>query len=272
MRMHRWFFLLIMLMLVLSSAQPASAAVTYPNSITALGDSITTAYDSLALGNNFGNSWSTGTNLLVNSIYMRIFVVNPAIQGKAANLAVSGTKMVDLKGQASQVGRKAEYVTILMGANDVCTSSMSTMTSVATFRSQFDAAMQTLSKRAPKARVYVLSIPDIYNLWYILKDNSSARTAWSLFSICQSMLARPQSTLQTDVDRRAAVRQRNIDFNMQLQAVCAAYPQCSFDNNAVFNTAFVTSDVSTIDYFHPSVSGQAKLAGVAWNASTLAGP
>lgn len=271
MRTSRWFLVLIVLMLVLSSVQPAAAA-TYPNSITALGDSITTAYDSTVLGNNFANSWSTGTNPLVNSMYLRIFVLHPTIQGHATNLAVSGTKMVDLKGQASQVGRKVEFVTILMGANDVCTSSVASMTSVTTFRSQFDAALRTLTKRAPKARVYVLSIPDIYNLWYILKDNSSARTAWSLFSICQSMLANPLSTAQADIDRRAAVRQRNIDFNTQLQQVCALYPQCSFDNNTVFNTAFVTSDVSTIDYFHPSLSGQAKLADVAWNASTLAGP
>lgn len=271
MRTSRWSVVTLVLLLVFSLAQPAFA-VTYPSSITALGDSISTAYDSTGFGNNFANSWSTGTNGTVNSMYLRILAVNPNIQGKATNLAVSGTKMVDLKGQASQVGRRIEYVTILMGANDVCTSSVSTMTAVTTFRSQFNAAMQTLNKRAPKAKVYVLSIPDIYNLWSILKDNSSARTTWSLFSICQSMLANPSSTAQADIDRRAAVRQRNIDFNTQLQQVCAAYPQCSFDNNAVFNTAFVTSDVSTIDYFHPSVAGQAKLAGVAWNASTLAGP
>ncbi len=270
--MSRWLFVLIALLLIFGIAQPASAAVVYPNSITALGDSITTAYDSTALGNNFVNSWSTGTNFLVNSMYLRIFVLNPTIQGKATNLAVSGSKMVDLNGQASQLNRKTQYVTILMGANDVCTPSMATMTDVTTFRSQFNTAMQTVTKKAPKARVLVLSIPDIYNLWYILKDNSSARTTWSLFTICQSMLANPLSTTQADVDRRAAVRQRNIDFNSQLQAVCAAYSQCKFDDNAVFNTGFVVSDVSPIDYFHPSVSGQAKLAGVAWTASGLAGP
>lgn len=270
--MSRRLIVFLVLVLVLGTVQPASAAVVYPNSITALGDSITTAYDSTALGNNFMNSWSTGTNPFINSMYLRILIVNPIIQGKATNLAVSGTKMVDLNGQASQLSRKVEYVTILMGANDVCTSSVSTMTDVATFHSQFNIAMKTVTKKAPKARVLVLSIPDIYNLWYILKDNSSARTTWALFSICQSMLANPLSTLQADVDRRAAVRQRNIDFNSQLQAVCALYAQCRFDNNAVFNTAFVVSDVSTIDYFHPSVAGQTKLASVAWNASGLAGP
>ena len=43
--------------------------------------------------------------------------------------------------------------------------------------------------------------------------------------------------------------------------------QCRFDNNAVFSTVFTTSDVSTRDYFHPSVAGQAKLAAVTWAAS-----
>ena len=270
--MSRWLKIQVILLLVLAVAQPVAAAVTYPNSMAALGDSITTAYDSGGFGNNFANSWSTGTNLFVNSMYRRILAVNPRIQGKYTNLAVSGTKMVDLNTQASQVNRKTEYITILMGANDVCTPNVAAMTDPAAFQSQFNTAMQTLAKKAPRARIYVLSVPDIYNLWNILKDSSSARSTWAFFSICQSMLANPLSTTQADVDRRNAVRQRNIDFNIQLQQVCAAYPQCTFDNNAVFNTTFVVSDVSTIDYFHPSLSGQAKLASVAWNASGLAGP
>ena len=47
---------------------------------------------------------------------------------------------------------------------------------------------------------------------------------------------------------------------------CALYVHCRFDGNAVFNTAFTTSDVSTRDYFHPSLAGQTKLALVTWNA------
>lgn len=184
-------------------------------------------------------------------MYLRILAVNLRISGKNVNLAVSGSKMVDLNGQASRVGRRVQYVTILMGANDVCTPSVGTMTEVATFRSQFETAMQTLTKKAPKATICVLSIPDVYNLWSILKDNGSARSTWAFFSICQSLLANPLSTAQVDVDRRNAVRQRNMDFNTQLQEVCALYPQCTFDNNAVFNTQYVPSDVSTIDYFHP---------------------
>ena len=274
--MRRWITVLFVLMLMLGVTQPAAAArktpSPYPSSITALGDSITTAYDSGGFGNIPANSWATGTNPSVNSMYLRILSLNSSISGKNINLAVSGSKMADLNSQASQLNRKTEYVTILIGANDVCTPSMETMTDVAAFRSQFETAMQTIKAKAPKAKVYVLSIPNIYNLWEILHDDPSARTMWAWFSICQSMLANPESIAEVDIARRNMVSQRNVEFNVQLQEVCGSYSGCTFDGFAVFNTTFTANDVSTIDYFHPSLDGQAKVAEVAWNASGLVKP
>jgi hypothetical protein len=34
----------------------------------------------------------------------------------------------------------------------------------------------------------------------------------------------------------------------------------------LYNVSFSSSDVSNVDYFHPSVAGQAELASVAWAA------
>jgi len=161
--------------------------------------------------------------------------------------------------------RGAQYVTILMGANDVCASSEAGMTDVNVFRDQFAAAMSSLTASLPTSRVFVSSIPDIYQLFALYRWNLGANSVWAIAGICQSMLAYPFSDLPGDVARRARVRQRNIDYNTKLAEVCAWYTQCRFDNNAVFNTAFVRSDVTTRDYFHPSVSGQAKLAAVTWS-------
>ncbi len=256
------------LALAFESAPASYAAPAIPSSMAALGDSITVAYNTGAwFAPAPANSWSTGTNATVNSMYLRFLAQNPAISGNNVNLAVPGKKMVDLNGQASQVGTATEYVTILMGANDVCTSSVSTMTSVATFRSQFETAMNTLTAQAPNATIYVVSIPNVYLLYDLFKGNSTARFTWSLYQICQSLLANPLSTRARDVKRRAAVQQRNVDFNTQLAEACALYPNCVFDNNVAFNTAYVASDVSTRDYFHPSLAGQTKLANVAWGAS-----
>jgi hypothetical protein len=154
-----------------------------------------------------------------------------------------------------------------MGGNYVCTSTLSGMTSVSTFQAQFTAAMQTITTGLPRAKVFVASIPNIYHLWEIFKDNFAARTVWSLFGVCQSLLADPLSTDPDDVARRQAVYQRVAAFNTVLSQVCAQYQKCRFDGNAVFNATFTTADITTRDFFHPSVSGQAKLAAVTWAAS-----
>ena len=255
--------------LLATSTLSAAAATPLPRSIASTGDSITRAYNTgfFPYVDNPSASWSTGTNSSVRSHYSRLLALQPLISGHVYNDARSGAKMIDLSGQlATAAKQRVDYVTVLMGGNDVCTSSESAMTSVATFRSQFVTAMNTFTASSPSTRVYVVSIPNVYNLWAVLKDNLTARAVWALFGVCQSMLANPQSTAQADVDRRARVLQRDIDFNATLQSVCALYVHCRFDDNAVFNTAFVASDITSRDYFHPSISGQAKLAAVSWAA------
>lgn len=175
--------------------------------------------------------------------------------------------MIDLDGQAALVSADVEFVTILIGANDVCTATMTDMTPVDVFTTQFTTAMDTLTGIAPDAKIYVVSIPDIYQLWDVLHTNSTAVSRWNSFSICQSMLDNPTSTLDADVQRRATVAAHNVALNQALESVCGSYTNCSFDNYAVYNTGFLASDISTADYFHPSVAGQAKLADVAWRAS-----
>jgi len=272
MRGRRSFLVIAAVALVVASigADSASAAPQLPSAMASVGDSITRAYSTgpSAYVDYPANSWSTGTSTTVNSHYTRLLAKGAAITGKNYNDAVSGAKMADLNGQMAVVNTQGVgYVTVLVGGNDVCTSSESTMTSVAAFAAQFRTAMTTLSTGSASALVYVVSIPDVYNLWSVLKGNGSARFVWAIFGICQSMLARPLSTASADVERRAHVRQRNIDFNTQLKTICAEFTAtCRYDQNAVFNTKFTTADVSTRDYFHPSVAGQAKLAAASWTA------
>jgi lysophospholipase L1-like esterase len=254
---------------VVLGASPAVAYTGPPSSMAALGDSITRGFNTCGWYVDCpSNSFSTGDSTAVNSHYLRIRAVNPAINGRNYNDGVTGAASADVPGQAnSAVSQGVQYVTILIGANDACTSSESTMTTVATYRANIDATLGRLKSGLPDAKVFVISVPDIYRLWYIGKDNSSARSAWYWFGICQSMLANPTSTAQADVDRRARVRQRVIDYNGQLAQACAAYgANCKFDNNAVFSYPFVLSQVSTWDYFHPNATGQQVLASVSYAA------
>ena len=258
----------IALATLLVAATPAAAA-TYPSSIASTGDSITMAYNTgfFPYTDNASASWSTGTNSSVSSLYSRLLVVNPAISGHKWNDAKTGAKIADLAGQMSSVvPQHPDAVTVLIGANDVCASSEAAMTSVTDFEARFRSAMATVAAGSPATKVYVASIPNIYSLWSLYRGSSSARTVWSLFKICQSMLANPTSTSQADVDRRARVLQREQDYNAVFARVCAEYAQCRWDGDAVFTTAFTTADVTTRDYFHPTIAGQKKLAAATWGA------
>ncbi len=255
--------------LLTSGALTASAATPLPRSMASTGDSITRAYNTgfFPYVDNPSASWSTGTNGSVVSHYTRLLALQPSMAGHAYNDAKSGAKMIDLAGQLTTAAKqRVDYVTVLMGGNDICTSSESSMTSVAAFQSQFVNAMNTITSGSPSTRVYVVSIPNVYNLWSVFKNSFTARTVWSLFNVCPSMLANPLSTAQADVDRRARVLQRELDFNGVLKSVCAQSARCRYDGGAVFGTTFVASDITARDYFHPSTAGQAKLAAVTWAA------
>jgi lysophospholipase L1-like esterase len=248
------------LAIVVPAALADTAAVTgYPGSMASLGDSITRAYDtcSTAYTDCPANSWSTGTNTAVNSLYLRILGANAAISGKNYNDAKTGAKMIDAAGQAATaVTQNVQYVTIMMGANDVCTSTVAGMTPTATVAAQLDSALSTISSGLPDARIFVASIPNVYHLWEIFHANFGADLVWGFAKICQSLLANPNSTSATDTARRQAVLQRVKDDNAAIAATCAKYIHCRYDNGAAYGVNFTTSQVTTRDYFHPSVSGQ----------------
>jgi PKD repeat protein len=257
-------------LLVTSQSAFVSAAgpPPLPSSMAAVGDSISQAVSSGgSLGATYpANSWSTGTNTSVNSHYQRLLALNAAISGHAYNHSVSGADMADLNGQMTGVvSLKPDYLTVLIGGNDLCTDTVDQMTPVTTFGAEFQTAMDTLTAGSPGTRVYVASIPNVYQLWQLFHNSWWARFIWSAGGICQSLLANPTSTNAADVARRAAVAQRNAEYNSALANVCSVYPNCRFDGNAVYNVVFSSSDVAG-DYFHPSISGQAKLAAVTWAA------
>jgi lysophospholipase L1-like esterase len=252
-----------------STIQPAhahAATIPLPNSMASTGDSITRAFDidwSHLLSDSPQYSWSTGYSSSVTSQYERILAHNHAISGHEFNDAKTGAKMVDLDGQVTAAASQGvQYLTILMGANDLCTSTAATMTPTDTFTAQFGQALHDFFAADPSAHVYVSSLPNLYQLWSLLHTNSSATGTWSLFGICQSML----SIWNTDAQRQLVVAQENAD-NLALLNTCAQYPNCRWDGYAGFNHQFPASDISTVDYFHPNLQGQNAIAGVTWKAS-----
>ena len=251
---------------VASSATPVNADPALPDNIVAIGDSITRATNACCTyGDHPSQSWSTGLNPLgrVNSHLERLILRNPTIFGDEYNDARAGARMGSADDQAAlAVSQGAGYVTILMGANDVCTSMRSTMTSVSDFRIRFRAAMNVLTTGVPNSHVFVASIPNVRRLWSLFHDDPVARFVWRTAGICQSML----SASNTVADRQA-VYDRIVAFNGVLGDVCGASPNCRYDGGALFAYRFTRDQVSRLDYFHPNLDGQAAIASVTWQRS-----
>jgi lysophospholipase L1-like esterase len=268
---HRSFLVVAVLVTTvlagITPATTAAAAPAYPSSMAALGDSIARAYDvCCSYGDHPAQSWSTGSaSDTITSHYERLLTRNPAISGHATNLAVTGVKMAAGPTQAGNVPSDVQYVTILLGANDVCTSSISTMTPTSTFESQFWNTLFNVHWKAPRALIFVSSIPNIYQLWSTLHWNAAAQLVWGAAKICPSMLAATNTSAQ-----RTTVATREAGFNGVMQRVCASATYsafCRWDNLATYNVKFTSSQVSTLDYFHPNQAGQALLASTTWGAS-----
>ncbi len=177
-------------------SQPPGGGSTQIARMAALGDSITQAIMTCSsLSSCASNSWSTGSTASVNSHYLRLKAAG-AKKLVAYNNAVSGALSGALNAQAQRaVSQQAQYVTIEIGANDACTSTVAAMTPTDTFKLNVQAALTTLAATpGGPPKVFVASIPDLHRLWDVNRLNSSARFTWGLLSICQSMLANPSST------------------------------------------------------------------------------
>jgi lysophospholipase L1-like esterase len=294
-----------------ASSSIASSGNPVPENLFNIGDSIGEAE---AADNQIGSKhhdlvWSTGY-VHEDSVYSfnerfadfcpSEFQENSANLDYQFNLAVSGATIEDFHQQAMKVtdiaektlAGKASMITIFLGNNDVCASSLDTMTPPAEFESYLRAGLDVLasSQKTKDAIVHVSSIPAIYWLWESLKNNEECQKAWQ-FVPCQNLLENPindcgagQSHLDPDTIhaddgphciRRKTVHARIRDiYNPILKNVVKEYADSGLLPNGYFNDIFSIrfrpQHINTGDCFHPSAAGQAFLAQSQWNASIWA--
>ncbi len=237
-----------------AAAQSPSA----PHVMAAIGDSYTAACTAVPAQDCATSSWSVGEGPSINSHLQRLRARVPELQGQ--NFAIAGRKMAALDLQARlAVGTGADYVTILMGTNDVCREP----TPQAKFRDDFVRAMDTLSAGLPAARIFVASIPDPGHLRDLFRDDPAALMAWASGGQCLPFLANAASEAPADQQRRLDAHDHVAALNDTLAEVCASYAGCVFDGNAVFRWKPQREDIAA-DYFHFSARGEAALAALTY--------
>ncbi|MEU6626307.1 SGNH/GDSL hydrolase family protein [Streptomyces litmocidini] len=248
--------------------RPAPLWDVSPASVAAVGDSMTRAFDACSvLADCPEVSWATGTDTAVNSLALRLLGPEK-VATRSWNLARTGARMADLPAQmAGAAAEKPELVTVMMGANDACRPTPDLMTPVADFRASFEKALARLRAGAPKAQVYVASVPDLKHLWSTGRVSPMGLEVWKL-GICGAMLADAEDLGPAAERRRSAVRDRVVAYNEVLEEVCAKDARCRYDGGAVFGFRFDGGQLSPWDWFHPSRDGQARLAELAYRRIT----
>jgi hypothetical protein len=212
------------------------------------------------------NSWATGTNPAVNSVYTRILAQSAAIKGHNPNLAQGGATVRDLVFQAELVGPllpKPDLVLIQIMDNDI--DCPTTASELATFRSTFRTALNTLAKAAPESRWLVVSqfgSPTTYvkTLTRAQRQSSGGTGPCDLFDLSGRIMPGPMAKLEKAIH----------GYESQLRDACKRFTQCRYDGGAfgriVDKAEYVSSDMN-----HSSIKGHAKAAAVAWTALRRAG-
>lgn len=251
---------------------PTPSWNTRPDSVAAVGDSITRGFDACSVLSDCPEvSWATGSSPDVDSLAVRLLGRQKAA-AHSWNYAETGARMADVPAQmARAVARRPQLVTVMAGANDACRDSTAAMTPVADFRAQFEAALRTLRASLPKTQVYVASVPNLKRLWSQGRTSALGKQIWKL-GICPSMLGDADSLSAAATLRRDTVQERVEAYNAVLKDVCAKDRYCRFDGNAVHDFRFGTTQLSHWDWFHPSTDGQARLAEIAYRTVTAKEP
>jgi len=282
--------------------------VPAPLNLFNIGNSIgeaEAAYDNIGWTNH-QTVWSTGYDDgdIVYSLNERFeqvdsngYYENDTTRDSTFNHSVSGSIMADFVTQANEIvtaagetpSGKVGMVTIFLGNNDVCATTLEDMTAPELFELQYRNGLDALalSDATKNAYIHVSSIPAIYWLWNAKQTDPWCKFVWS-FVPCENLLSNPADDCANedsrfdpdnihdddgpDCRRRKQFHADIRDvYNPILRDVLMEYKGLGLLPNAyfvdVFDLRFESIDVNGGDCFHPSIEGHAMLAEEQWRRS-----
>ncbi|HEX7490179.1 MAG TPA: SGNH/GDSL hydrolase family protein, partial [Candidatus Limnocylindrales bacterium] len=198
-------------------------------------------------------------------------VVDAATSGMQMKDAVRQANMVVSAAKKLKPGQTA-YVTFELGTNDLCASPQP-LTSAATFQTQLQDAIAILRAGLPAgSRILMLAVPNMPHFHEITQADPTAKAVLAKTPIqrgCPPYLG--NSNFMPFAVANGFLNQ----YNTALYSACSAIENsdggtdrlhCTYNTGLLSESDFVISDLSTYDYFHPSLAGQARMAANAWAA------
>ncbi|MEZ4743461.1 MAG: GDSL-type esterase/lipase family protein [Bdellovibrionota bacterium] len=231
-----------------------------PLVVGSIGDSISRATNSTVFGEVPFSSWATGGDTRVFSQAARLQEETGSLVF-TYNYARSGAQMRHLRKQAQKLlKRKPDYVTILIGANDLCSWKQNNTTQLQAFESELRGTLDDLTTSSPKVKIILSAIPDMLRM-YELGKQKGCSMMWKVFRFCSPLLGKDRTEMQ-----RLQFYDRWIDANNSLASIADEYPNNVFFAESIKDYEFSKDDIAVRDCFHPSIKGQRALSEQIWNA------
>jgi lysophospholipase L1-like esterase len=251
-----------------SSQIPTSpaASVRHARSMVVIGHSGATGYNSDA-GNPGGdatqNSWATGTNPAVDSIYQRLITKTPAYTDHAVNLAQDGATVADMIEQASDLAtlQPSPDIVLVQGVDNDIRCDGTDPQNYAPFATSLRTLLRSIAEQLPHAKIFLLSVWGTERKYAeVIAHIPGVRAASADGSPCA-----PFDSAGKRRPQGIAYLQRIFDhYDNELANSCAAIADCHDDNGAMQHIDLVPADL-TSDGNHLSVHGQRKYADLVWS-------
>jgi lysophospholipase L1-like esterase len=250
-----------------------------PALLATIGDSYTTAFSVSPsyLYDHRQFSWAVGKaqNDGVFSLYERFGALGPS--PIVADAATLGRKMNDAPRQAGIVVAAAKklkageiaYVTFELGTNDVCDDPK---TDPLVYQSDLATAIGILRAGLPAgSRILMLPVPDFPHFRAITQADAAARANLAVppGNRCAPYLGSNSPSTLDEANYFLG------QYDSALKEACAEIQAkdaptgrlfCTYNAELLADSDWVIGDLSTVDYFHPSLKGQARMAAAAWAA------
>lgn len=212
------------------------------------------------------NSWATGDNPEVRSIYLRLLATHPAMEGHAYNVAVNGSTVDALADQVDSLVEESEVVPDLVLVQTMDNDMRCDGTDDENYRPfgrTLDRVLARIDRKMPGSHVFFVSQWATVEAW----------ADWAQH--IRTHVAAASGTGPCDVfDRRGRPRPAGIAsleaivgrYWQQIERACAGHPRCATDGGALHHEFVPTDRDLSIDNNHLSVQGHAKFAAIAWQA------
>jgi lysophospholipase L1-like esterase len=219
-------------------------------------------------------SWASGSSIPVMSMPSHLKRLSQ-IAGKSIpyfNASLSGaesdhvlnTQIVELRKWSREKLHQEfpDYVTLLIGANDLCAKEVGEMVMTPDFYSHVQQAVHEIVSTSPNTKVLLSSIPNVQKLRDVAKNAKvwgalSCEQVWKKAKLCATL------TSLNDPEGRLMVANRLDEFNRALHVISEDERDVYGDRvryaKHLFEADFTAKDLA-IDCFHPNKEGQAKVA------------